>query len=250
MTRDAFGSNVRRDADWDRWVRRIHDTRSGEDLRGIGHADADTLVSWHATDDPDRLVRFIRRRRDLVQSFGPKGAHAELGPGLYLGNPAVWQVRGRNKWAFLDTLTGEQMRRLAEQLAAEVDRAYDRGHISRTEHTQALYRIQNVVEGAYGPEVLVSVLANQPFNIQFWRDEFLAPIGIRSSPTPAIVEVRVRGRFAELSGSHPPSRLLRLLRRAGVQGVFTRANMSTNPELVVWDRRAIVGARLDPEGYA
>ena len=159
----------------ERWVPLVYDTRSNEGLGAIARAPGDdTLVSWHVTDRPDKLAAFLKRRGRLVAAYGPKGKHAELGPGLYLGPPSYW--RGRST----------------------------------------------------------------PYNIGFWRGP---------APSPSIVEVRFRGRFAELAGSRPPRGVLRTLRRMRLQGAFTHANasMGANPELVIWDPRAIVSARVAPE---
>jgi hypothetical protein len=59
-----------------------------------------------------------------------------------------------------------------------------------------------------------------------------------------VLEVRLVGRFGELARSRPPAALLRLLRRAGLAGVFTRSGFSTNPELVVWSGRSVRGAKV------
>ena len=235
-----------RDDAFDRWVLRVHDTASGEDLVGIAHATGHGLVrSWHVTDRPEALAAFLKRRGRLVPAFGEKGRTAELGPGLYLGSPDFWVGRAHGKWAFLKTLDSAQIKRLLDALRAQVDK--DRSHrwLSTNEHERAIRTIDLVRDGTYDTSVLVGTLANQPYNVAFWKPEFLKPLGIASVSEPTIVEVIVRGRFAELAGSRPPADVLRTFRRSRLQGAFTRASMTSNPEMVVWDPRAIVSARVD-----
>lgn len=230
----------------ERWAVRTHDTASGEDLPGIGHAEGDLLRSWHVSDKPEKLLRFLRRRGNLVAAFGERGRRSELGPGLYLGSPRFWQGRSTNKWEFLYALDERQLHRLLQTLELRVEEARGIGYITASERERAIGILGRVRQGLYadGPGQLVDLLANQPYNIAFWRREFLEPIGIAPSPEPAVVEVLVRGRFAELAGSYPPREVLRHLRRSRLQGAFTRAGMGTNPELVVWNPRAVVDARL------
>lgn len=226
-------------------VRRVVDTRRGEDLPGIGYASDDTLETYHVTDDPDRVIRFLKRRQNLVASYGEKGRTAELGPGFYTsGNPNYWMGRARGKWSFLKNLTPKDLRRLLAALHRQIREQKRRGHLSANEYAYAIRDLRHVARGMYDPSVLTQI-ASPPYSIAFWKPEFLTPIGIRGGRRPGIVELRVRGRFAELSGSYPSPITLRLLRRAGLQGAFTRAGMGTNPELVIWDPKAIASARVE-----
>ena len=89
-------------------------------------------------------------------------------------------------------------------------------------------------------------LANQPYAIAFWRPSFLEPLGIEPGRPPSVVEVNVVGRLAELNRSMPPAKLLRTMRRSGLQGAFTRMGMGANAELVLWDSRAVRSTRILP----
>lgn len=234
---------------WERWIRRVLDTRDNADLGPMGYAPGDgTLVSWHATDDPEPLLDFLRRRRSVVAGYGERGSYSELGPGLYLGNPGFWSARSTAKWRFLETLPEFDLNRLLSALSATIRQQRASGYITQREADRAERAINDIDWWKLsGRRTLVSVLANQPYNIAFWRAEYLRPLGIAPSGGPAVVEVALRGRFAELSGTRPPPALLRQLRRGGLQGAFTRPSMATNGEIVVWDPRAIVSARLAPE---
>lgn len=223
-------------------VRAIVDTRRGEDVRGIGHAEGDVLVTYHVTDRPEAIVRLLRRRPNLLASYERK--RSELGPGFYVsGVPEFWVGRATRKWSFLRELKPGQVFALTGALTKEVEG--DR-RLTDNELARALRDIRLVETGVYDPDVL-TFLAGPPYTIAFWRPEFLKPIGITPSRPPGVIRVHVRGRFAELSSSYPPAPLLRTLRRAGYQGAFTRSGISTNPELVIWDPRAIVSAEIEPD---
>ena len=225
-------------------VRRVVDVRAEDDIRGIGWKDNNEMVTYHVTDRPIELVRFLRRARNLVASYGEKGASAELGPGLYVsGNPDFWVARARGKWSFLKSITRPELDRLTRALRREIERLRQGRRITEGEYENALRDLRYVAEDRYEPDTLIQ-FAGQPYSVAFWQPAFLEPLGIRPGATPGVVEVRLRGRFAELERSRPSASLLRTLRRARLQGAFTRAGMSSNPELVVWDRRAITSARV------
>ena len=224
------------------WVRGKYDTYWDDDLPGIARSnDNGTARSFHVTDAPD-LVRALLRRGppSFVVSYGPKGKHAELGPGFYVGNPAVWSGRSTRKWRFLEQLDDASYDRLAAYLRREIDRDYANDQLTDREHAYALRAI-----ASREPGFLVGTLANLPYGIPFWQPAILEPLGIATSNPPSILAIDFRGRYAELRGSHPPATLLRLLRRMGFSGVFTRGGMGTNPELVIWNRRDIVAAHVD-----
>lgn len=211
---------------------------------GVGEPDGrGGMVTYHVTDDPAGVLRLLARRADVVASYGPKGRHAELGPGLYLSDfPRFWSGRSSRKWAFLDDLGPSRLGALLDALDAEVRKLEGDRYIAHWEADRALATLGRVRAGVLPPSILTEI-ASQPFNVPFWRAKFLGPLGIAASPEPGLVEVTLAGRFAELQSSHPPHALLRTLRRAGLQGAYTPAGMATNPELVLWDPRAVLFAR-------
>lgn len=226
-------------------VRYVLDTRRGEDVRGVGHAEGDVLVSYHVTDRPSEVMRFLRRRGALVKAYGEKGRTAELGPGFYAsGNPHFWISRAKGKWSFLKGLDARSSARLTHALRQTLLADRRRGRITASELARAVRTTRYVDRGIYEPSALTE-LATLPYAVAFWKPEFLEPLRISPGARPGVVEIRLRGRFAEMERTHPEAATLRTLRRAGLQGAFTRAGMSTNPELVVWDPRAIVSARID-----
>lgn len=232
-------------------VARIFDTRTMEDgygISSIGTVYDGALQTFHVTDKPEKLLASLKRRANVVAAYGPKGQHAELGPGLYMsGVPEFWLGRAHGKWSFLDDLTASQVKRLTYAIVDEVDSQHDSGRITRSETSHA-DRILDAVRAGRHPSALLE-LANQPYAIQFWRPTFLSPLGIEPGRPPSIVELNVVGRFAELNRSQPPAKLLRAMRAAGLQGAFTRMSMGANAELVLWDSRAVRSARVLPQRH-
>lgn len=230
-------------------VARIYDTRTMEDgyeISGIGIVYNGAMETFHVTDKPQAILRAVKRRTNVVAAYGPKGAHAELGPGLYLsGVPQFWMGRAAGKWSFLDTLPPSKTGRLVDALAERVDEDRANGRLTRNEVSRADRTLDGVRSGAYGASALLE-LAGQPYGISFWRPSFLGPLGIEPGKSPSIVELNVVGRFAELNRSMPSAKVLRALRRSGLQGAFTRMSMGTNAELVLWDSRAVRSARVLP----
>jgi len=226
-------------------IRYVLDTRRGEDVRGVGHAEGDVLVSYHVTDRPVEVVRFLKRRGALVKAYGEKGRTAELGPGFYAsGVPDYWISRARGKWAFLTGLDKRSSARLTHALRQKLLADRRARHITASELARGVRTTRYVDRELFDASALTE-LATQPYAIPFWKPEFLSPLGIAPGSRPGVVELRVRGLFAELTRTHPEASVLRTLRRAGLQGAFMRSGMVTNPELVVWDPRAIVSARVE-----
>lgn len=216
---------------------------------GAGEPDAGGLVTCHVTDDPERVLDAVKNKRRLQAAYGSAGKFSELGAGLYAsGAPQMWAGRATQKWSFLSRLDEAQRQRLADQLREILEDQRQRGYITEWEFERG---VRDVTRGessgtSSGTAFYWLTVADQPYNIAFWRASFLRPLGIEPDPEPSVVELRVEGPVAELTRSHPDPRLLRDLRRSGVVGAFTPAGWSTNPELVVWDVHAIKSARVNP----
>lgn len=226
-----------------RGVRRIVDTaslRNGDDIAGIGYADGrGSITTFHVTTDPSKVRSILRRHGRLMAAYGEAGRRAELGPGLYTsGVPEVWMNRAHGKWSFLNTLTPAQTQALTAKLRSELEHYRSRDRITDGEYERGMRDIGYVTDGHYDASALV-YFAGQPYNVAFWKADFLKPLGIAPGKEPSVVELRVSGPLAEVDRSWPDANTLRMLRRAGVVGAFTRAGMGTNPELVIWDSHAI-----------
>jgi len=217
--------------------------REGDDIPGVGYVSDGQLVTFHVTDDPDKIRALIKRRAKLMAAYGSAGRSSELGPGLYVsGNPQYWIGRAHGKWDFLKTLSASALERLIAQLRAEIEEQRVRKWLSTSEYEHGVRDLEYVAQGHYEPTIL-TMFAGQPYNIKFWEPRYLAKLGIAPGRKPRVLEVRVVGRFAEVNRSHPDFALLRTLRRGGVAGAFTRASMATNPELVIWDPKSITSVR-------
>jgi hypothetical protein len=230
-----------------RELRRVLDTktlREGDDVPGVGYADGSgALVTYHVTDNPEAVSALVARKGRLMAAYGEKGKWSELGPGLYVsGNPHFWVGRARGKWDFLKRLTPTQTAALLTRLRSDLEEMHKRRWLSANEYSNAVRDLGLVDQGHYEPTVL-TMMAGQPYNIKLWEPSYLAPLGIEPGRKPRVLEVRIVGKFAELGGSHPDVTLLRTLRRGGVAGAYTRAGMATNPELVIWDPKAVVSVR-------
>jgi len=217
--------------------------RDGDDIPGVGFMQGGALVTYHVTDNPDVVRAIVGRRGRLMAAYGAAGKYSELGPGLYVsGNPTYWLNRSRGKWAFLKRLTAPQLERLLNALSSQLLEMRAKRWLSEGEYERGARDLQYTRAGHYDATVL-TMFAGQPYNIKFWEPGYLHALGIQPGPAPRVVEIRLRGSFAEVQGNRPSASLLRMLRRTGVAGIFTRAGMSTSPELVIWDPHAVVGAR-------
>jgi hypothetical protein len=224
----------------------VFDTRvPARQLPGFADAGGGAQVAYHVTDDPDRLLRAVARRVDVVAAYGPRGQYAELGPGLYLTHvPNFWTSRSQKKWAFLDAPPRGPGRLLAA-LRAEVAELVRTRYVSASEAEYVERIMDAVASGTYSPSMLTE-LSVQPYNVEFWRAPFLRKAGLTPTAPPRVLEVAFAGSFARLDAASPGPTTLRTLRRAGLQGVFTDMGFSTNPELVLWDARSVREAREIP----
>lgn len=225
----------------------VFDTRApARQLPGFVDAGGGAQIAYHITDGPDRLLRAIARRIDVVAAYGPRGQYAELGPGLYLTHsPNFWTSRSLKKWAFLDALAPEDLRRLLAALREEVAELVGTRYVSASEAEYVERIMDAVASGTYSPSMLTELSA-QPYNVEFWRSRFLRKAGLTPAAPPRVLEVTFAGSFARLDAASPSPTTLRSLRRAGLQGVFTDMGFSTNPELVLWDARSVREAREIP----
>lgn len=239
-----YRNAVYRLADWPKSVLRVIDTGTWDDIYGIGRIDNGILTSYHVTDEPEKVLRFLQRRGNLIAAYGEHGARAELGPGLYLsGVPEYWTGRQSGKWEFLHKLTSEHKQRLCVKLQSSVETLQARNYLSPSEYDYAVRLIDQVLTGVNTSDILI-ILADQPYNIRFWEPEYLAPLGVTPGAKTRALKVEIKGKLAHLSASHFDPPLFRQLQRSGVVGAFTTAAMGTNPELVLWSSRAIVDVEI------
>ena len=246
----ASGRWIETQADtwWERGVVRIRTTWDEEaslDWGGAtvaGPRGTQTVRAWHVTDDPQSVLSAIQE--DRLEEGGMREWH-DLGPGLYLSAvPAYWVGRATGKWDFLQRLSPAE----AAALARAVWRCLEErgpGYLTQSERDRALQQVEGVTAGQWPPSMLLS-LADQPYNVSFWKPGFLSPLGIEPSAPPRVIEFHLRGRFAEMISAALPADLRQELRDAGLSGAFVRSGWGSDPQMVLWDEKAVVSVQDVP----
>lgn len=224
---------------------------SDDDQRILGNSavvKGNRLVGYHVTDDPKKILASIQGKSKLIATYGKgRGKYSELGPGLYLSAiPHFWVGRSTGKWNFLDNLDDNQRQALANKLLNDKTLNGEKlpdgrifNYVASFEKESAIRTINSWLESKYSP-ILVG-LAGQPYNIKFWKPEYLKPLGIDPSPTAKVIEFEVKGKFANL-GKHVNNwSVISNAIRSGLDGAFSSGGWSTNSEFVVWKKEAILG---------
>lgn len=223
-----------------RVVKRVIDVSLEREERDFGTAgwhrpELRALVAYHVTDDPSAIERTLLSGRRLVASH--RGVWQDLGPGLYVsGAPDYWMSRGRSKWQFMDRLTSPQRLDLAHAILSHPHMS-ERGYISASERENAERIVYEFLD--HGNNAALVLLSDQPYNVRFWKLEFLEPLGIEPSRQPQAVEVHLRGRFAEVTTRFGAD-TRRRLERVGVDGAFLKGGWGSDPQMVVWTNRAVI----------
>jgi hypothetical protein len=215
----------------------------------LGHAGTlrgGSIVGIHVADSIKAVRQIVKGKKSLMAGYGPRGKHAEMGPGLYISAaPQMWVGRSPGKWDFLKTLAKPQLDKLLDAIEKEVKRKRADRYISEGEFEHAIRNIKYVRQGKMDTGVLV-MLAGQPHNIRFWEGRFLKPLGIEQAKPPKEFEVKVQGKFAKIEGyTVVPGKTLRALRKRGVDGAFFSGGFSSVPQLVVWNSRAVKSIKED-----
>ncbi len=204
-------------------------------------AAAREFIGYHVTDNPARLTEFLEGKGDL-RSLGSE--MDDLGAGLYVSAmPQIWSSRSTNKWSFLKNLDEEGRRRLCQCLSDEPVLKNDRW-VTSSEKAEALQTLDRVAAGKIGPDALVMVLANQPFNIPFSSPEWLQPRGFAPSAQPAVMEIRFSGTIAMLDQAPTAQELAEIARVHS--GVAVRNGFGSVAQAVLWRRENIIGWKVAP----
>jgi hypothetical protein len=115
-------------------------------------------------------------------------------------------------------------------------------HVSPNERENAFRYIDEWLASKHHP--ILVFLAGQPYNIKFWRPEYLKPLGIDPAPEPKVLKVKFSGKFVDLERSHDWENVSSSI-RAGLDGGFTKGGFSTNPELCIWRKQCIQDVELE-----
>ncbi len=194
------------------------------------------LKGWHVTSKPQALISWIESGRDLK-----KDMFDDLGPGLYMSAvPHFWSGRDTGKWSFLKKLDKNSTNRLLEKMTGVINGQRETGYISESEKKFALESFRLLREGQYDSADALVEFSGQPYNIPFWKAEFLAPLGIEPGEKIGLVEIEAAGVFAELNYHPRESEIEKLVQ--DYDGAFTRSGFSTSPQCVIYRRAAVVKA--------
>jgi hypothetical protein len=220
-------------------ILRVVDTRSPEEINfgGAARHQPPYAEGWHVTDDPRRVMALLKSGKQLFKTYG-KDRLAEYGGGLYISAvPQIWSARAPNKYLFLQRLTQPQKERLAKALLDAL-REMHPGYISTREFEKGVQLLDHYLNDIIGPEALTN-LNYQPYNIPYWKADFLEPLGIEPSKPPEEILVLVQGRFAEADVVKLSWEMVRHLRKHGIDGAFVKSGWSTVPQMCIWNSKAI-----------
>jgi DNA repair protein RadC len=217
------------------------------------------LLAYHLTDNPDEVIR--RLRADNLVAMNP---HGDLGGGFYVSSvPQYWRSRSSRKWEFATNLNMQQRQRLVNVILSDPNYRKGGGYLADFE-VDHLHRDLNTYITTGDITYLVST-SNQPYNVTV-TEEITKKAGLSPPREPGLVEVHLKGKFIDgqklygnpnyrefLSAAKSQARsqpgeyeqniINTWLNSMGYSGIFTKSGFNTNPEMVVWDRKAIVGIR-------
>ena len=198
------------------------------------------IIGWHITDSVKGVRQVVKKSGSIMKAYGKRGGTAELGPGLYISAvPQMWVNRSFGKWDFLKSLDIDKTKKLATSILKDISKMREQGRISDNEEKYAKRDIGHVIKGLIDTSFLVTY-AGMPYGISFWKDSYLNSLGIDASTGPKIVEIHVTGKYAKIDSSHAGRSTLRTLRRGKFDGAFISGGFSGDPQLVVWNSKAIV----------
>ncbi|MDD3813252.1 MAG: JAB domain-containing protein [Desulfocapsaceae bacterium] len=223
------------------------------------------LVGYHLTDNPDEVIHNLGSD-DLVVT-NPGG---DLGGGFYLSSvPEYWRVRSQKKWDFAKNLTQLQRANLVNIILT--DPRYKKGgdYLTDYEVDRLVRDLKMYVDS--GDVTYLTITGNQPHNVNITED-LTRKAGVPAPKEPGLVEVTLSGKFVDAAGLYTNPLRDEVINRArawglmnkpelmgftlntknvvnaylesiGYSGMFTRSGMTSNPEMVVWDRKAIISYR-------
>ncbi len=212
------------------------------------------LVAYHLTDNPDEVIR--RVKADNLVGMNPYG---DLGGGFYVSSvPQYWRARSRKKWDFASNLNMQQRQRLVDVILSDPKYRKGGGYLTDYEVDYLRRDLNNYV--TTGEITFLIFTGNQPYNVTV-TEEITRKAGLPSPKEPGLVEVSLRGKFIDglklygspnykeflnaaklrsQPGEYEQNIINKWLNSMGYSGIFTKSGFSSNPEMVVWDRKAIV----------
>jgi death-on-curing family protein len=228
------------------------------------------LFAYHVTDDPGGVMRKLKSNITLCQ-LNPAG---DLGCGLYVsGVPEYWRVRSTGKWEFAKNLTRAQRQSLVNVILSDPNYKKGGGYLADFEVDYLTRDLKQFVET--GDVNLLAGTGSQPYNVHITK-EIARKAGVPEPKEPGFIKIKLQGKFINAAGLYSNQevvnrakawavinrpKLLEWNKRVSTQnvvnawlcsmgycGAFTKSGMSTNPEMVIWGRKAIVDAKVEEEG--
>ena len=222
------------------------------------------LSAYHLTDDPGGVMQKLKSNIPLCQ-FNPAG---DLGCGLYVsGVPQYWRGRSTAKWEFAKQLNRAQRQSLANVILSDPRYRKGGGYLTDFEVDYLNRDLKQFVET--GDVNILAGTGNQPYNVRITA-EIARKAGVPEPKEPGFIKVKLQGKFINAAGLYSNAeivnraqawavinrpKLLQYNKRASTQnivnawlcsmgycGAFTKSGMSTNPEMVIWGRKAIIDA--------
>lgn len=203
------------------------------------------LRAWHVTDDPEKVVDLLKAKGDFYAREG------DLCGGLYVSSvPHFWEGRSQKKWDFLPQMSREARFQLYDAISEKLVEQGQTGYITKSEFDRALRTMELTKESDRWQ--ILEIVANQPYNINI--PKMVEALQLATPFKPPYIQVDFVGRYLEFNTQRAieaNEELLRLrhgstegltrldlcnmLKDYGWDGVYTKAGMGTNPELVIWN---------------
>jgi len=222
------------------------------------------LFAYHVTDDPGGVMRKLKSNIPMCQ-MNPEG---DLGCGFYVsGVPQYWFVRSRAKWDFAKNLTRAQRQSLVNVILSDPNYKKGGGYLADFEVDYLTKDLKQFIET--GDVNLLAMTGNQPYNVRITK-EIARKAGVPEPKEPGFIKIKLHGKFINAAGlySNPEvvnrakawavinrSKMLQYDKRVSTQnivnawlcsmgysGAFTKSGMTTNPEMAIWSRKAIIDA--------
>jgi hypothetical protein len=194
----------------------------------------------HVSSKPENVTKLLEEGGDIGKGRA-EGLVGDLGtPGLYYSNaPQLWTGRATEKWlAFYDLPQGKRDA-LVDALTEKVNAQRESGYISAGEHEYAIRDLGHFKET--GRPEFITKLAGQPYNIAFWKPEYLKEFGIEQEKPPAEIPLTIKGKLADITEVRTAElpELVQTLKDAGYDGMIHRGHWGMDPQSVVWNNNAI-----------
>lgn len=222
------------------------------------------LFAYHVTDNPEEAIRKLNSNIPLCQ-MNPEG---DLGCGFYVsGVPEYWRGRSTRKWEFAKNLTRAQRQSLVNVILSDPNYRKGGGYLADFEVDYLNRDLKQFVE--IGDVNALAMTGNQPYNVHITK-EIARKAGVPVPKEPGFIKVKMQGKFINAADMYMNQEIVNRAKAwavinrpkllewnkhvstqnvvnawlcsMGYSGAFTRSGMSTNPEMVIWDGKAIIDA--------